>query len=77
MLKNSDNITIFAIAFCEICRIYTPLINERTASLDAEKKVNGHAGIKHDHNRDGMGWTNVEREMAKIRKKSGFKEGYL
>jgi len=77
MLKNISKQTIFAIAFCNICQEYAIFINERTASLDAERKTSKHAETKHDYNKAGMGWTNVEREMAVIRRKPGFKEGYL
>ena len=77
MLKNSDNITIFVIVFCHNCREYATCINERTAALDAERMANKHAGINHEYNRKGIGWTNVEKEMAEIRRKSGYKETYL
>lgn len=77
MLKNNYMQRIFAIAFCHICREYATCINERTASLDAERMANKHAGINHEYNRKGIGWTNVEKEMAEIRRKSGYKETYL
>lgn len=77
MLKNINMQRIFAIAFCEICKEYTIFINETTFGLDAERKVSKHAEIKHNYNKSGMRWTKVEREMAEIRRKPGFKEGYL
>lgn len=77
MLKNTNKQTIFAIAFCGICKEYTVFINEITFRLDAERKISIHAGIKHNYNKKDMGWTNIEPEMAEIREKPGFKEGYL
>jgi len=70
MLKNVSGLRIFAIAFCEICEEYVMLFNESSVSIDAEKKLG-------NHNREGMGWTKEEREMAEIMRRSGFKESYL
>jgi len=52
-------------------------INESTFRLDAERKISKHAETKHRYIKDGMRWTDVEKEMAEIRRKPGFKEGYL
>lgn len=77
MLKNKYEQEIFAIAFCEICLEFAIFLNRRTYMIDAERKVSIHAGIKHGNIKNGMGWTSNEREMAIIRKKPGYKEGYL
>jgi hypothetical protein len=77
MLKSISMQTIFAIAFCEICEEYAILTNERSLGLDAETKISKHAANKHNYNKNGMRWTKDEREMVKIMRKSGFKEGYL
>lgn len=77
MLKDDNNQTIFAIAYCELCKEFIFLINEKTASLDAERKISKHAETKHGYIKDSMRWTNDQREIAKIRRKPGFKEGYL
>lgn len=77
MLKNIHQQTIFAIAFCKICEEYVIFLNERSVSLDVERKLSNHATNKHNHNREGIGWTKEEGEMAQIMRRSGFKESYL
>lgn len=77
MLKDRNNQIIFAIAFCEICKEFMLMTNERTASLDAERKIGIHAATKHGYIKDKMGWTNNEHKMSQIRRNPWFKEGYL
>ena len=76
-MQKRKGYTIFAIALCEICGIYQPLTNERSASLDGGHKVSNHARSKHKGISEGIRWTNIDKEMLQTMRSPSFKEGSL